>query len=256
MGIGIRLRKLSHLKAGVAVSFALALLAGVWSVERISLAPPSLTPRSLDMATAVTHVLVDTPTSAMIDLRQDTYSEDGLKNRAVLLGNVIASSSVQAKIAARAHVPEELLRIQAPLTSQQAAAPEDSENQRRTSDIFKSNNQYRVDIKVNPTVPMIDIYAQTPSAKSAAALANASVDELKAYLAELAASQRTPPKDQIRPVQLGPASGVVIDRGVKWQAALLAFLLTLGISCASVTFLARVRAGWREAALAERAAES
>jgi hypothetical protein len=238
------------------VSFALALLAGVWSVERISLMPPRLTPRALDMATAVTHVLVDTPTSAMIDLRQDTYSEDGLKNRAILLGNVIASSSVQAKIAQRAHVPEELLRVQAPLTSQQTAAPQDSENQRRTSDILKSNNQYRVDIKVNPTVPMIDIYAQTPSAESATALANASVDELKAYLAELAAAQRTPPKDQIRPVQLGRASGVVIDRGVKWQAAVLVFLLTFGIACASVTFLARVRAGWREAALAERAAES
>jgi hypothetical protein len=139
------LRKLSRLKAGVAVSFALALFAGIWSVERISLSPPGLTPRSLDMATAVTHVLVDTPTSAMIDLRQDTYSEDGLKNRAVLLGNVIASSSVQAKIAARANVPEALLRIQAPLTSQQTAAPEDSENQRRTGDILRSNNQYRVD---------------------------------------------------------------------------------------------------------------
>jgi hypothetical protein len=208
------------------------------------------------MATAVTHVLVDTPTSAMIDLRQDTYSVDGLKNRAVLLGNVIASSSVQAKIARRAHVPDELLRIQAPLTSQQASAPVDSENQRHTSDIFKSNNQYRVDIKVNPTVPMIDIYAQTPTAESAAALANASVDELKAYLAALAASQRTPPKDQIRPVQLGRATGVVINKGVKWQAAILAFLLTLGISCATVIFLARVRAGWREAALAERASEA
>jgi hypothetical protein len=48
----------------------------------------------------------------------------------------------------------------------------------------------------------------------------------------------------------------VIDRGVKWQVALLAFLITLAVSCASVTFLARVRAGWREAAMAERATET
>jgi len=47
MGIGIRLRKLWRLKAGVVVSLALALLAGLWSVERISLFPPGLTPRSL-----------------------------------------------------------------------------------------------------------------------------------------------------------------------------------------------------------------
>src|SRR3954467_2188780 len=195
------MRSLWHLKAGVALSLALALFAGVWSVQKISLSSPHLTPRSLEMATAATHVLVDTPTSALIDLRQDTYSVEGLKNRTVLLGNVIASSSVQDRIARRAHVPAELLRIQAPLTAEQSSPPVDSENARHTSDILKSTDQFRVDIKSNPTVPMIDLYAQAPTAESAAALANASVDELKAYLASLAASQRTPPRSQIRIVQ-------------------------------------------------------
>src|SRR5512144_795485 len=99
MGFGIRLRKLWHLKAGVVVSLGLALLAAVWSVEKISLTPPHLSPRSLEMATATTHVLIDTQTSQLIDLRQDTYAVDGLRNRGVLLGNVLASSAVQAKIA-------------------------------------------------------------------------------------------------------------------------------------------------------------
>jgi hypothetical protein len=256
VGTGIRLRKLWRLKLGVAISVALALFAGVWSVEKISLAPPGLSPRSLEMATASTHVLVDTTTSGMVDLRQDTYSFDGLTSRAVVLGNVIASSQLQARIAQRAHVPVERLRIQAPLTSQQPAPPVDSENARHTSDILRSTDQYRVDLKSNPTVPMLDVYAQAPTADSAAALANAAFDELKAYLAELVARQNTPLKDQIHPVQLGRATGVVINHGVRWQAAFLAFLLTLGISCATVTFLARVRAGWRQAALSERAAEA
>jgi len=207
------------------------------------------------MATATTHVLVDTPSSQLIDLRQDTYSVDGLKNRSVLLGNVIASDSVQARIARRAHVPVEVLRIQAPLTSERPAPPVDSRNARHTTDILNSNDQYRIDVKVNPTVPMLDIYAQTPDAKSAAALANAAVDELTAYLATVVATQDTPEKDQIRLVQLGRATGVVINEGVRWQAAILMFLLTLGISCATVIFLARVRAGWRQAALSERAVE-
>jgi len=256
VGIGIRLRKLWRLKVGVAVSVALALFAAVWSVEKVSLAPPGLSPRSLEMATASKHVLVDTTTSGMVELRQDTYSFDGLTSRAVVLGNVIASSQLQAKIARRAHVPVDRLRIQAPLTSQQPAPPVDSENARHTSDILKSTDQYRIDLKSNPTVPMLDIYAQAPTAGSAAALANAAFDELKTYLADIVARQKTPTKDQIHPVQLGRATGVVINRDVKWQAAFLAFLLTLGISCASVTMLARVRAGWRQAALAERAAEA
>jgi hypothetical protein len=256
VGIGIRLRKLWRLKAGMAVSIALALFAGLWSVEKISLTSPGLSSRSLEMATASTHVLVDTRTSAMIDLRQDTYSIDGLTSRAVVLGNLIASSQMQAKIARRAHVPVDLLRIQAPLTSQEPAPPVDSENARHAGDILKSTDQYRIDLKANPTVPMLDIYAQTPTAESAAALANAAVDELKTYLAALVARQNTPPKDQIRPVQLGRATGVVINHGVEWQAAFLVFLLTLGISCATVTFLARVRAGWRQQALSERTAHS
>jgi len=256
VGIGIRLRKLWHLKVGVGISLALALLAGVWSIENISVIPPGLTPRSLEMATASTHVLVDTETSALVDLRQDTYSVEGLNNRSVVLGNIIASQQVQEKIAQRAKVPAELLRIQAPLTSQQPAPPVDSENARRTSDILKSTDEYRIDLKANPSVPMLDIYAQTPDAESAAALANAAADELEAYLADVMARQRTPPKYQIRPVQLGRATGVVINDGVRWQLALLAFSLTLAISCATVTFIARVRAGWRQAALAERTAEA
>jgi hypothetical protein len=256
VGTGIRLRKLWRLKLGVAVSIAVALFAAVWSVQKISLFPPGLSPRSLEMATASTHVLVDTPTSGMVDLRQDTYSVDGLKNRTVVLGNIIASSELQSRIAQRAHVPLERLRIQAPLTSQQPSAPVDSENARHTSDILKSTDQYRIDLKANPTVPMLDIYSQTPTAESAAALANAAVYELNAYLDALVARQNTPLKDQIRPVQLGRATGVVINSGVRWQAAFLTFLLTLGASCATVTFLARVRAGWRQAARSERAAEA
>ena len=204
MGIGIRLRKLWRLKLGLVISIALALFAGLWSVQKISLSPPGLTPRSLEMATASTHVLVDSPTSAMVDLRQDTYSVDGLRNRAVVLGNVIASSQVQARIAARAHVPVERLRIQAPLTAQQPSAPVDSENARHTSDILKSTDQYRIDLKANPTVPMLDIYAQTPTAESAGALANAAVDELNRYLEALVGAAEHPAEGPDPPGPAGP----------------------------------------------------
>jgi hypothetical protein len=253
VGVGIRIRKLWHLKLGVGLSLALALLAAVWSVENISLIPPGLTPRSLEMATATTHVLVDTPDSIMVDLRQSAAGLEDLTNRATVLGNVIASTSVEASIAQRAHVPAQLLRIQAPLTPQVASLPVNSQNNRKITDIIKSNNQYRIDITADPTVPMLDIYAQTPTAASAAALANAAVDELKAYLAGLVTTQHTPARDQIHLVQLGRATGVVINPGVKYQVALLAFILTFLVSCATVTFIARAREGWRLQALSERA---
>lgn len=251
MGIGIRLRTLWRLRLGVVLSLAVALLAAVWSVRDISLSPPSLTPRSLQIATASSHVVVDTPKSTLLDLRQDTYSLDGLKSRAVLLGNVIASAAVRQSIAAKVGVPVEALRIQPPLTQDQPAPPVDSENARHTGDILKTSSEYRLDIQANPTVPMLDVYAQTPDAASAAGLVNAAVDELRAYIGHLAAADRTPAESQIRLVQLGRANGVVVNPGVDWKVAVLVFVLVFAICSATVVFVARVRAGWRLAALAD-----
>jgi hypothetical protein len=223
-------------------------------VQKISLSPLSLEPRSLEMATASTHVVVDTPRSALVDLRRDTYAFESLRNRAVLLGNVIAGSTVREAIARRANVPLERLRIQAPLTLEQAAAPPESGNERHTSDILRSNDQYRLNIQASLSVPMLDIYAQAPTAASAGLLANAAVDRLRAYLVRLADAQGTPGRDRIRLLQLGRAQGTVINKGVRWEAGLLAFVLTFALSCATVLFVARVRNGWRRQAMVERAA--
>jgi len=256
VSVGITIRKLWHHRLGVGISVALALVVSVFSVYRISLSPPSLSPRALEMASAATHVLIDTPQSIAIDLRQDTYSISALTNRAVVLGNVIASTSLEAQIAREAHVPADLVRIEAPLTPQESSIQVDPQKARRATDILKSNDQYRLQINADPEVPILDIYAQTPTAASAAALANAAVDQLKGYVANLAASERTPAADQIRLVQLGRATGVVINPGVQYQVAILAFVLTLLLSCATVMFVARIRAGWRLGPMPEHAADA
>jgi hypothetical protein len=240
------MRQLWRLKLGTGLSLVVALLAAIWSVSQ----------SGLEMATAHTEVLVDTPQSIMTNLRENAYSIDGLVNRAVVLGNVIASTRLEARIAQRANVPAALLQIQAPTTPTVASLPVQSQNPRSTTDILKSNEQYRIAINANPTVPMLDIYAQTPTAQGAAALANAAVDELKAYLAGLASSQATPANDQIRIEQLGRATGTVINPGVKYQAALLVFILTFLLGSATTIFISRIRAGWRAEALSEGTARA
>jgi hypothetical protein len=254
--LGIRLRTLWRLKLGLVAALVFAIVAATLSVQKISLSPFALTARNVEMATASTYVVVDTPTSALVDLRQDTYSVEGLRNRTVLLGNVIASSEVRQNIAKKAGIPVDVLRIQAPLTPEMSAPPVDSENARHTSDILKSTDQYRLNIQANPTVPMLDIYAQAPKAETAAIMANAAVDELRLYLGRLASTQRTPMAKQIRLLHLGKARGVVINPGVNRQVALLTFLITFGIACATVIFLSRVRDGWRLAARADRPASA
>jgi hypothetical protein len=245
MGLGIRLRKFWRSRLGVVASVLLASLVTLWSTTTISFSPLSLTPRTPKVATASTQVIVDTETSVLIDLRQDTYSLTGLRNRAVLLGNVLASTPVQERIARRVGIPASLIRIQAPLTPEQPAPPVGSANQRTTGDILKSTDEYRLRVQASPSVPTLDIHAQAGAADVAERLADVAVDELKRYVDELARTQQVPKKDQIHIVVMGEAHGSVINGGVGWQTALLVFGLTFAASYGTVVLFARVRAGWR-----------
>lgn len=249
MKLGKRIWTLWQLRPWMRASALFALVVAVWSVANISLLPPRLTSRSLEMATATTHVVVDTPRSTVLDLRQNTDDLTALTQRAVLLGNVIASTPVAEAIAERAHVPVNALEVSTPLTPAQALPQAGSANNSVT-DLVKSTNRYQLSISVNPTVPMLDIYAEAPKAASAAVLANAAVDGLRAYLTNLAAAQLTPRADQIRLLQLGRASGAVINDGIQWQVAVFAFALAFSLASATVIFISRVRRGWQAAALA------
>jgi hypothetical protein len=256
VGFGIRLRGLWQIRRWVIACAALALVVAVWSVAKVSLFPPRITSRSLEMATATTQVIVDTPQSTLVDVRQDTKGLEALTNRAVLLGNVMASPEVRADIARRAHVPFTALQVAPPLTPKQPRVLAEAGTERRTSDILKLNDQYRLNVQANPTVPFLKIYALTPTAESARALANAAVDGVRGYLANLATTTGTPTRNQIRVTQLGSARGEVIDKGIQWRVALLAFFLTFAVLCATVVWFGRVRQGWRLAALPDQPARS
>lgn len=253
METGIRLRRFWRMRAGVLACLALALFVALISVEKVSFSPTiHFTPRSLEMASASTHVVVDTPKSSLLDNRQDTSGLEGLTKRAVVLGNVMANGAVRAEIARAAGIPAEVLQVNAPLTSAQPRPLAQSGNEKHTSDILKSNDEYRLSILANPTVPVLDLYAQTPDRKSAEAIANAAVDSLKAYLVRLASEEGTPTTQQIRLVQLGRAEGAVINGGVRWQVAIVAFLLSFAVAIGTLVFAGRVRDGWRRETDAER----
>ena len=250
MGLGNRFRNLWQLRRGVLFCAALGLLAAVWSVYSVSLFPPGLTPRALEMASASTQVVVDSPRSALLDLRRDQYLES-LTDRAVVLGNIMTIGKVRTAIAREAQIPVEVLQVSPPLTPEQPRALAEVGAERRVKDALKLNDQYRLNIQANPTVPVLYVYAQTPTAASAEVLANAAVDAMRRYVGELAQSTDTPEPDRIRLVQVGRARGEVINGGIDWQVALLAFALTFSASCATLILIQRIRGGWRTAALSE-----
>jgi hypothetical protein len=154
------------------------------------------------------------------------------------------STPVLRYIGRRAGVPADAIRAQAPLTPDFPRPFTGVRDNPKTADLLRSTDQYRLNIQTDPAVPVIEIFAQAPTAKAAATLANASVDGLRDYLAEVARARATPVKDQVTLTQLGRASGTVINDGVRPQLAALSFLIVFALSAAFAVFLGRVRRGW------------
>lgn len=254
MGLGIQLQRLWRMRRWVAACALFAAFVAIWSVARIGLLPPHIEPRALTMASASTQVLIDTPQSALVDSRYNTYDFDALTNRAVLVGNIVASFPVRRSIAKRAGVEADGLQVVPPLTLKQPRVLAIDGNERHSTDLLKLNDQYRLYVRANPTVPMLQIYAQAPSEKVAAAIANAAVAAMQKHLDELATTQGTPVGNRIKLTQFGLAHGTTVDGGISLRVALLSFVLTFGAALASVVFFRRLREGWRLEALAAQSA--
>ena len=252
MQLGRHLRELARLRVGLALSFLLAAFVAISVSYKTSLAPPSLTSRQLEMGSASTRVLVDTASSMVLDTRYGSGDFDSLTARAVLLGNLMASEPVRAYIARHAKVPAEVIHATTPLTPD-FPRPLASEGQDKSqTDLLRSTNQYRLNIQANPTVPIVDVYAQAPNAKAAEDLANGAVDGLREYLDEAIKGQAgVSAAEQPRITQLGRAHGVQINDGVRVQAPLLTFLFVFGLCCAATMFISRVRRGWSLASASE-----
>lgn len=254
MELGRHLQELFRGRVAAAICLTLALFAALNINYKVGLLPPGLEARSVEIATAKTEMLVDGPVSTVIDLRQGSADIQGMTNRAVLIGNIMVSEPVLAYIGKRANIAPQTIRGQAPLTQDFPRPIADGTDDPATKDLLRSTDQYRLNIQTNPAVPIIEIFAQAPSAQAAATLANASVDGLRDYLAQVAQVRGTPQNEQVSLTQLGRAEGEVINGGVRPQLMILSFLIVFGLSAATAVFIGRVRRGWQQAAAAEAAA--
>jgi hypothetical protein len=244
MTLGRHLRELWQLKKGLAISLCLALLAAGWSVGKISVFPPGLHMRTLEISAASTTVLVDAPQSVIADIAVNAVDIQGMTNRALLLGNVMGSNPVRSYIMRRAQMPPgTFLQVASPVTPN---FPRElsTDGSKKTTDILKSPNEYRLDIQANPTVPVLELDAEAPTPAAAARIANGAVEGMRDYLRAVGAQEHIRLAHQVTLKQLGTAKGGVINPGVSVELATLAFLLVFLASAATTLWLARVRQGW------------
>jgi hypothetical protein len=241
MRLGMHMRELWEHKLGFAIALAIALLAA-GRTYGFSLFPPGLE-RSADNGRAATHVLVDTPQSTTVDLRQGIYDIEGFTNQALLVSNAMASAALRELIASRAGVPANAIRVTTPLNAEYPEAVAESGGPQGAEGLSQAS-PYRLGIQANPTVPLIDINTEAPTQDSAVKLADVAADGLNSYLAAIARSNATP-DSRINLVQLGPAQPVATSRGAGWALTLLVFTLVFSAASATVLFVVRVRKGWR-----------
>lgn len=246
MELGKHLRELFRLRLAVAVCFLLAAFAAVSASYKVHFAPLEFEPRAVEIASATSEVLVDTPLSSAVDLRQGSTDMEAMTRRATLLGNVVATPPVIAFIARQANVPAGAIRVQPPLTPDFPRPVPSPGEERSSRDLLRVPEEYRINVQIDPSVPVLRFVAQAPTAKTAEALADGAIGGLQEYLDGIAAVQKTATKNRVRLERLGRAEGTVINSGVRVQLSIVAFLVVFGLSAAAAIFLSRVRRGWRE----------
>lgn len=231
-------RRLLVLGVGV-----LSLLAGAAVVVQL----PSLKSRQHPVGVASTSILLDTPSSQVVDVAPK--GSDSLGLRATLLASLMVDGVVKQQIAQVAGLnPSELAGVSTSATGGPAASPASSSTAVLTTRVVTD--------ETGQDLPIIQVQVQASNATSAARLANAAVVGLRDYLDSKAAVQRIPDAQRLQITGLGVPQAHTAQQGPGKFIALLVAILVFGLGCAGILGMSALIRGWRAAAAREAAGES
>jgi hypothetical protein len=217
------LRNLWRLRAAVVVVFIVAVLVGTLVGFRISLLPPSVQSRQYHVGVASARVLVDTPTSDLIDVAPK--GSDTLAGRATLLANLMVDGVVEDEIAKRAGLhPDELIGVAGDAGSDPTAPKPGPRDHVLTTGVALDTS--------GDQLPIITIDTQAPDVAGAERLANAAIAGLNTYLDGQAAKQSVPEGRRLRVTGLGAAQAGLGNRGPSRTMTVVLVLLLFGLGCA------------------------
>jgi hypothetical protein len=231
-----------RLGAFAAISAVVALLAAVASVAQVSLFPPGLAMRDLQRGAAVTRLLVDLPQQERGHVSAPQF--EAMSKRASLIANLLASPPVLHRIAAELGVPDDEVSATTEITEGVPLALVEPNEEKRANQILLSHDGYRLDLQANPTLPIVDIYAQAPTSGAAGNLADAVATAGNEYLGALAERSRFPLDNRVQLKQLGAAESAAISPTAPIEIAALTFIVVFGISFGLLFGGAAIRRGW------------
>jgi hypothetical protein len=226
----------------LALCALVAAACAVWSVCTISLLPPGIAPRALDIGAATARIAVDRPKPLIGDALAKEYDYETIQVRAVLVASLASTQPALAFIARRAGLDPADIVATSPVTSGVQTVFTEPDSERRAEQIAGADKPYRLEARAGETLPAIDLYTQAPSAREAQRLADAVVPGMRDYLAAGARHEGADPAKQVELTQLGPARGAIVSGGTKLQIAGLTFIVIFAITGVLALAVALLRA--------------
>jgi hypothetical protein len=246
------LRELWRQRILVALALALAIIVGVVAAYRVTLYPAGVTSRQHHVGIASARVLVDTPSSQVVDLGLKQDANAGvLPARAVLLANLLTTSPLRDEIATRTGVaPDRLIALaDTPLDSgSSVGTPLATGASVKVGDPRASVVKLHTDV----SLPLITVNTEAPDAATAARLADGTVRVLTDYLASLVTSGNVPKDRQLVVKRLGAAHAATEQRGPSRIIAVTAAMMVFLLGCGCILLLSVLVREWRTAAALER----
>jgi hypothetical protein len=222
--------------------YLIALLAGTAVVFKL----PTLESRKYDVGVATAKILVDTPSSQVVEVAPK--GSDSLGVRANLLASLMVDGVVKSAIAQRAGLsPNQLVGVTEAATEPGPPPPPP----RRDAFVLKTQVLTNT---AGDQLPIIQLDAQAPDRTGAAKLANAAVAGLRDYLDSKAALQQIPNADRLQVTGLGAPVASLEVRGPSNVLAIVVVIVVFGLGCACILAAVALGRGWRAASERERVA--
>jgi hypothetical protein len=230
----------------LAVGLAVAGVAALSSIASVSVLPPFVKGKPIAFSRASAQMLVDTPQSSL----GDTTTDLGVLERwTPILAQTMASATALDYVAREAGIPAREISAEAPAWDNLQRSQQEPTAEKRASQILAENAVYRLVFDESERLPTISVTAQAPSARAAAALANAVPRAFARYLEQVQSGAGIPPSRRISLRALSTAVGSPVSPLADLEVAGLVLVVVFVLWCGLVLVVSRLFRGFRLARL-------
>jgi hypothetical protein len=238
-------RQLWREKARVSFVLVVAVLAALLAAYRVSVSPPGLHQRELQMGAASSQILVDSRHSTLVS--GATLGEfDALAARAKVYGEYLSSLEARAQIAAVSGVPARTITTSGPFSPDTGQIIyENQSSGSRANELLQEGAKNRLVFTAQEGVPILSVDAQASTAPKAIRLARASFITLRRYIRSLALTGSEDTDQGVIVRELGSPEGGTIGGSNDKILMFLAFVFVAVLGCALILIIPRVVHRWR-----------